>query len=416
MAKRCKPLPKLEQQERIDRLLTAAEYYHACIGKNPRTLIKPRELVLVIEGKRTSEPIDWQGALDKVVAVNPGTRLRMTGKRQHTRWSSDGIPPQVRFVENCDWDGRSYEGSEFIYQTELSLEKGPTIELIIAGRQECKVIIRASHAVVDGAGSMHIAMELFRALRGEPLLGTNAHFTDVDLMKSVPSDAHRLKFISPAPLTGGVQGNARGGTWRRITVAGPLPNLLPRLALAVAEFARLHGDFPVRIAMPINLRRHADELHSTMNFTSMMFIDVQPADDVKTLKTRINDLLKRNIETNYVQILELIRYLPLSWLDRIVSDTEKSYLSPSLFETAVLSVFGGIKKNFVSCPGFIAETMYGLPQRENAMIGVGGFQGKYEICVGMSHVFASNGRLDAFMQFLQQRLTAARAASADQEA
>lgn len=405
MSSQYMPLPKLEQQQRIDRLLTASEYYHACIGKNPHTLIKPRELVLVIEGRRTAEPIDWQAALDRVVALNPGTRLRMVGQRQHARWVSEGIPPSTRFVEKCDWDGRSDEGAEFIYQTDLSLEEGPTAELIIAGQQEIKLIFRALHAVMDGFGLMHVAQELFRALRGEPLLGTNATYTDVDLMASVPSDAPWLKKISPAPLTGGVQGSRRGGTWRRMTLAGPLPNLLPRIVLAIAEFSRLHGNSPVRIAMPVNLRRHAADLFATTNFTSMMFLDVEPTDDIRGIKSRLSEMLKQKIETNHSRALDLIRYLPFSWLDRIVSNTEKNYRSPSLFETTVLSVLVGFKKNSVSCPGFIAESMYGIPQRENAFVLVGGVQGKYEICIGMAHVFASNGRLDSFMQFLEKRLT-----------
>lgn len=405
MLKNSAPLPKLEQLHRIDRPLSVPEYYHACIGRSERTLALPREIVFVIEGRVTTEPIDWPAALDRVVAVNPGMRLRIVGQRQNARWVSDGPPPNFRKVEQCAWDGRSDHGADFIYETTLSLENGPTSELIVAGQGQVKIIFRALHAVMDGIGIMHVFQELFRALRGEPLVGTNAAFSDSALMRSVPAVPYKLKGFSAPTLTGHAHGNQRGGTWQRMTLAGPQMNLLPRIALAVAEFSRLHGEGLVRVAIPVNLRRHVPNLHSTSNFASMLYIDVKPADDIVSIKNRMNSMLKKNIETNHPKILEVIRYFPLGWLDRFVSRSAKNPASPAVFETAMLSVLGAFKPEVLSAPGFAAENLYGIPLLENTFVLVFGFKGRYEISVGMAHVFASDDRLEAFMKFLEERLT-----------
>lgn len=400
-------LPPLQALQSIERPLTAPEYYHACIGHHPRTLIPPRDVVSVLEGELApGSVIDWQAALNQVVAVNPGCHLRLVGKRQHARWLSDGQPPRIRFVEDCDWDGRSDMGSEFIFATPLSLEEGRTCELIIAGRDKLKIIFRATHAVMDGMGVVHFLMELFRAIRGEPLLGSNATYTDVDLMRHVPSESLPFKKITPPPLTGGAQGDARGGTWRRITLPGPQPHLLPRVALAIAKYARRQGGTaaPARIAMPVSLKRHAPELLATTNFTNMLYLDIAPHEGLENVKAHLSDLLARNIDTNYPGIIEAIRYLPFTWLDRLLSITDKNYTKPKIFETAVLSVMGPFKRTAFSGGGFRAETLYGLPQKENAFVVVVGFQGKFEVLVGMANVFASDGRLDAFLDDLQQRL------------
>lgn len=413
-------LPPLAPLKNIDRPLTSSEYYHACIGHHPDTIFKPRDVIAVLEGELAADAtIDWQSAIDKVVAVNPGCCLRLSGKRQHTRWSSDGHPPALRFEPDCTWDGRSSIGDDFIFATPLSLEEGRTCELIIAGRGNIKVIFRVAHAVMDGMGVVHFLLELFRAIRGEPLLGSNATYTDIELMHKIPSRPLPFKFIKPLALTGAPQGNERGGLWRRVTLSGPQPHLVPRVAQIIAEYARRHrvasdgaadqksgASGTVRIALPVSLKRHAPELLATTNFTSMLYLDIAPDANAEAnnIKQQLDDALERNVEANYPGFLKVIRYLPFSWVDRIVSPTRKNYTHPYLAETAVLSVMGPFKRSMFSGGGFRASTLYGLPQKENAFIVIVGFQGRFELLVGMYHLFANEGRLDAFIEELQQRL------------
>lgn len=391
----------------INRRLSAIEYYHACIGRHPRASDPPREIVFVIDGEVDGTLIPWQSAIDKVVDVNPGTRLRLVGKRQRARWRSDGLGPRLRIIEHCDWDGHSEIGSEFIDATALSLEEGLTSELIVAGTGKAtKVIFRVLHAVMDGMGVMHFFQELFRALRGEVLLGTNAGFSDVDLMQRVRSQARPLSRKCPACLTGDARGNERGHTWRRISLSGPQSNLLARTAIAVAEFARTGNAVPVRIAVPVNLRRHLSSLMATMNFSSMIHLDIRPADTAESLRQRLHEMLDRNADAVYYKWVELIRYLPLAWLDRLVTRTIDQYASPKLLETAVLSNLGNFERRTLSAPGFNAVCLYGIPIESNLFSIAFGLQGRVEMTVGMTRVLASGGRLDAFVEFLERHLEA----------
>lgn len=407
MARKPAPLPPLAPLREIDRLLTASEYYHACIGHHSATLQRPREVVLVLEGELAEgAQIDWQAALDQATAANPGCRLRLHGKRRQARWRSDGHPPGLRLLPDQQWDSHSSLGADFIYATPLSLEEGRSCELIIAGRSKLQIIFRATHAVMDGMGVAHFIAELFRAIRGEPLLGSNAAYTDVELMRQVASTRLPLKHFTPPTVTGEPQGTQQGGLWQRFTVPGPQPHLVARLAHAVAVYVhvRRSSNEVVRIAIPINLKRHVPGLLATTNFTSMLYLDIGPEETLEDVTVHLQSRLDLNVETNYPEILELIRFLPFPWLDKIVSINGKNYTRPKTMETAVLSVGGPFKRSMFSGGGFHAETLFGLPQTENTFLAAVGFQGKYEVMVGMSHIFASNGRFEDFLGFLEKRL------------
>lgn len=420
------PLPALAPLVRIERPLSVSEYYHAAIGHHPQSHLRAHEVTIVLEGSGTAadtgydtvDPAAWQAALDRVAAANPGTRLRLSGKRQRARWISDGPPPQLRVVDDCAWDGRSSMGAEALFAGRLALEAGQVAEVILVRAHprasEMKVIFRASHAAMDGVGTLHFAQETFRALRGEPLLGSNAAYTDAQLMLGA---AHRPTWPPSAQLahmTGGVQGDERGGVWRRISIQGPQPNLLPRLIALLGEYAHRHGNQTARIALPSNLRRHVPGLLSTANFANTVYIDLPAgaAMDVGDIKERLRALHDGNADLNFHRVLELTRYLPFAWLEGLLGVTDRSYRTGKLFETAMLSVLGSYKKSQFSGGGFMAETMYVLPQLENVFLMVSGLQGNYEITVGMRRVFASNGRLEDFLAYLEQRVGRASARQA----
>ena len=404
-------LPPLAPLDRIDRRLTVSEYYHAAIGCHPQSHARAHDVVIILEGVGAVDPVTWQAALDQAAEANPGARLRLVGKRQNARWVSDGLPPQLRVVDGCTWDGRSDEGVEALFGADLDLEAGRAAEVLVVRAdpqaRDIKLIFRVSHAVMDGVGTLHFMQDTFRALRGEPLLGSNATYTDTDLMRDGPARTVWPAKAEIAGMMGGVQGEARGGTWRRISLDGPQPNLLPRIVALLAEYTRRHSDKTARIGIPANLRRHAPDLLATMNFTGMTYVDLPPdvAIDIDDIKQRLKVLRDGNADMNYRKIFELMRYLPFAWVDGMVSINDKNYRTPNLHETAVLTVLGSFKKALFSGGGFAAESMYCLPQLENVFVAVARLQGHYEVCVGMPRVFASNGRMDELLDFMTRRLS-----------
>lgn len=409
-------LPQPRQVTDIDRPLTVSEYYHAAIGCHPQSHIRSREVAIVLEGAGDIDAAAWRTALDLAAAANPGARLRLVGKRQNARWVSDAQPPPLRIVDACTWDGRSSEGADAVFATKLALEQGRTAELIVARDAQragaTKVIFRVSHAVMDGVGTLHFLQELFRALRGETLLGTNATYTDTDLMRNGPRRTVRPRDFKPASMMGGAQGDERGGIWRRFSLDGPQPNLLPRVVAAMTEYSRRNSELPTRIGIPANLRRHVPDLLATTNFTGMTYLDLDAADaiGIDDIKADLKVLRDGNADMSYRKIFEIMRYLPFAWVDGMLSVNEKNYRAPHLHESAVLTVLGSFKKTLFSGGGFAAERMYALPQLENVFVSVAGLQGNFEICVGMPRIFACNGRMEQFLDFLFERLSGSRGA------
>src|SRR5882757_6150396 len=303
---------ELAPQTNVARRLSFFEYGHAAAGMSAKTLDPPRIITMVLEGESSVTPGQWGEALRCAVAANPGIRLRIQGSRRRAHWTGDGaLPPQVRVIENCQWDGSSHRGVEAIEQTPLPLQTGPTAELIIATGKTTRVILRTSHAVMDGGGVLHFFQELFRALRGEPLLGTNSPFSDVDLMRAVTSESWRGGGDSPIPLTGGAQGASIGDVWQRLTLpARPQQNLMGRVAEIAAGHARSFGPGVVRIAVPVNLRRHLPELKSTMNFSGLLHVEMAPGETAEDFRRKLRTGLERNRDAAFPAVAECIRYLP----------------------------------------------------------------------------------------------------------
>jgi hypothetical protein len=399
-------LPALAPCRDINRKLSAPEYYHACVGSSRHTLEIPREVVFILEGQGRLPPVRWQLALDAVVAANPGCRLHMVGSRLQARWHSDGAPTSLRLLPDQHWDGRSQAGTEFIYAVPLSLDTGSTSELIVEEAAGfTRLIFRALHAVMDGMGAMHFYQELFRALRGEALLGCNAAFSDTDIMHQVAGKS-ASPHGRPGPIT---QPNAQGATgdgWLRLSLQTPQPALLARTALALAAFARQSDTQTVVIAIPVDLRRHVPGLHTTSNAASMVHVEVSADDDADAFRRKLRSLLQQQAEAPHLPILDWIRLLPLPWFDRLVSRNPGNFRRRKVLETAVISNLGAFAPRTLACPGFAPQSLYGVPIPGNAFVFLFGLGDRIELTVGLPNVLGDGGRAEALMEHLERELRA----------
>ena len=398
-------LPPLAPCYDNNRLLSASEYYHACVGSSRHTLEVPREVIFIVEGQGRLSPARWQQALDVVVAANPGARLRMVGSRMQARWQSDGAPTRLRIVPDQQWDGCSQTGAEFIQALPLSLTAGSASELLIEEGAACtRVILRALHAVMDGMGVMHFFQELFRALRGEPLLGCNAAFSDADILRQVAGKAGP-RHGAPCAIASPNPEGASGDLWRRLSLSAPQPALLARAALALAGFARQSSVQPVVIAIPVDLRRHVPGLHSTCNAASMVHVELVAGDGPEQFRQKLRRLLQQQAEAPHLPILDWLRLLPLPWFDRLVSRTPANYRRRRLLETAVISNPGAFPRRALACPGFEPGALFGLPIPGNAFCFMFGLGNRIELTVGMPNVLGDEGRAEALMAHLERALS-----------
>jgi hypothetical protein len=400
----------LAPQTNIARRLSFFEYGHAAAGASAKTLDPPRIITLVLEGESRVTPAQWRDAMRCVVDANPGIRLRIRGFRQRARWTNDGAPPpQVRVIENCQWDGSSHRGIEVIEQTPLPVQTGPATELIIATGKITRVLLRTPHAVMDGMGVLHLFQELFRALRGESLLGTNAPFSDVDLMRAVTSEGWKGEGggEGPIPLTGGAQGTSFGDVWQRLTLpASPQQNLMGRVAEVAARYAWTFGPGPVRIAVPVNLRRHLPGLRSTMNFSGLLHVGMSSSETADDFRRKVREGLEQNRDAAYPAVAECIRYLPFGWIDRLTGRTSENYLRRKLLETVLITNLGVIDMAPFTCPQFEPDNYYSLPVMGNSFISLSACGAHLNFVVGMPAVYASAGRLERLLDLLREEFSA----------
>lgn len=394
------------------RKLSISEYYHACLGTSGKTLEVPRENQIILEGEG---PIDIDGfrrAVSRAAQANPGSRLRLAGNSLRARWIPDGQEPKVRTVSNCTWDGMSHVGSGFIRADELSANEGVTGEFVVATAPSGKkqfIVFRNLHSIMDGMGYMHFLQEVFRAMRGEKLAGTNAFFREADLMLSVDSDRRaQIRYkdfkVRPAYATGGPRGGEIGDSWQKTVIEGPLMLLSARVSAAVAEFAHRYSDTKARIAVPVNLRRHMPEISSTMNLTGLQYIELFKGDSFMKFQQILHEALKKNNDTNYAKSSELLRMLPFSWMERLSCRTPRNYLKHRIIETIMVSDLGGFKAKDFTGGGFSATQLFGVPLPGNAFGLLSTLDNRVAVTIGMPKVYANEGRLSALMDHITAKL------------
>ncbi len=415
------PIPLAPQLE-IRRALSTTEYYYAAVGSGAHSLDQLREIVFVVEGCGSLPPAVWRQALDVVTRVHPGARLRLVGSGPRARWQSDGQVPRLRIVPDCRWDGQSKAGSEFITAEPLSLADGLCCELIVA---ECdrhsRVIFRVLHAVMDGRGGLYFLQELFRALRQETPQGINSALEDFDLMRRLvaehdPSDRGRIKRHrgQGVSLTGGPQGDETGDTWRRLSLRGPQRDIVPRVAAAMAEFAQNDSGRPMLFNIPVDLRRHVPELQATTMFTSFLPIPLYAGEGAAEFKQILRGCLAARAELPLrskwflelsLVIFNALKLLPFSWMDRLFARNIRNYRQlKRRWNSSVISNLGRIEAGAFICPGFQPDAFYFYSEQESTYCMLSSLDDRSELIIGMPRIYASNGRLEALMRHLEQRL------------
>ena len=401
---------RLAPHSEVSRPLSAFEYFHASVGAHPRTLGGAREIVYLVEGAGQLPEARWREALAAVVAANPACRLRIAGTRRAARFESDGAAMPLRVVPNCRWDGMGHAGAEFLRATPLSLADGPMSELLVLESPpgepaRTRLAVRANHAAMDGLGMSHVLHELFRALRGEPLLGSNAPFSDADLMRHVGATRSTSRPIRCATLTGAPRGDDPAIWWRRISARGQRPNSMNRLVTAFAGLAREHETkLPVLFSLPVNLRRHLPGIHTAQNFGNMLFVPLYPGEDAKDFKRKLNALLAERMEAVFAPAFDLIRLLPMPWVDWLTQRRPGNFRGKRPVETVMISHLGYARSAALSCDGYSAEGVYGVPGSTGVFCTVFATEKQLDVIFGLPAVYGGEGRFERAIERLEQAL------------
>jgi len=362
------------------------------------------------EGQGSFDIERWRDAVEKASSANPGSRLILKGFLGSSRWVDTGITPGVIEVDAMDWDGMGPEGAPFL-QKRLMPRTGPTCEvLLIRGRLQY-ACFRTHHSVMDGRGTLTWIEDIFRALRGENLLGALSTISDLELARAYQKK-YRVPFArnSIAP-TGKTSGNKIGVTWKRITVPGRFNNILGQVALLIAKEAWKHGDGPVRFSVPADLRHHEKGLRSTANLAIAIYIEVKRDSTPESIALDVKRQLEENRDCMIDRFDPMIRYVPIKLLISEGKSMIRNNFSRQQYGTSgIISNMGKIPLGVFSGGGFTAASFWGIPPsflNTPYFIGIATLNNSIELILTLPEVLATDNRLNISLDNLRNGLVPA---------
>lgn len=362
----------------------------------------------VVEGDGNLTADRLRAAVKQAAEVNPGMRVRLRSFLGFTKWVDSGIDPVVQERINGQWDGRSDVAAEFLEEGFNALGGGPISDILLFRGTPTRIVFRAAHAAIDGRGMKHWMDDVFRALRGEPLLGAPATEREIDVMEKyrdkIP-DAVKAKKNPAVAALPVVPPSLRAiaklrYVWRNITIGGDPGNVLSKTAAFVAAYARRQGNGPVVFTVPVDLRSARCDLLSTGNLTAYLSIAVAESDTPRMVMKQINQQLRDYMDCIVLPMIYFVSWVPISLLYK----GAKNMLGRALYNvttelpTGGLVSFGMVRNSEFSCPEFRASYVVAVP----------GFVGKLNVVlmnqsthmsvtIAVPEAYNVDGQLDEFV-------------------
>lgn len=351
----------------------------------------------VLEGRGALDLSAVRAAVVASSAVQPGVRLRLRGTLSAARWVVSELPPPVAVLDS-DWDGFSDRGAPFLGRR-LDPWRGPIAEvLLVRGGSSQRVVIRTHHAALDGRGAGLFSADVFRVLRGEAPLGASAGpLTDAALASELteresPSVPARWR----AP-TGRSEGLAASVRWCRRRVVVPAGRLLPRALQALWRASQAHGEGPLRVGVPVDLRRHRPGLRSSSNLTGIAHVVLDGSDPSPALRAALAD----GDAAAHVCAARSLRGVPLWLMAWVGGRHARAGLRSGRFSTsATVSNLGRQDLAAHSGGGFVAQASYWIPPGQPGLplfMTLSGDPGGVDVVASMPIGLASSGRLERLL-------------------
>lgn len=362
------PAPALQltkKPRRYVRKVSALERYSLVINQAYRYHVDG-----IVEGVGAVDLMALQQAVDKAAAANPAIRVRLRGFLHTARWVDSGIAPQVRLLPLSDWNGASERNAPFLLDRLEPLRGGAIADLMIVPCSDGKtrIVLRTLHAAIDGRGFMHWLAEICRAMRGEPLQGSDSTLTDLDIQRQY---ADRVPPEPPAPpsmcipvLPPSTGGRAPlGYVWRRAIIDNNVSQLLPKTAVFLAQWARRREPGDVGFTIPVDYRGLRTQENGIGNLTGYLRLTVPDDATPRSLMQQITQKLRTYTDCRQFPGIKVLFRIPLWYLLRKLRpniDAALYTVSPA-FPSGGLVSMGNLRPEHYSFPGFEAHMAYGIP-------------------------------------------------------
>ncbi|MFD4367202.1 non-ribosomal peptide synthetase [Rhodococcus sp. NPDC058521] len=318
-------------------------------------LASPFAIQLIVEGAGCIGLDALTAAVTKASAACPGSRLVRSG----STWVDTGRAPHVEMTTGTDLDLDDPDAHE-LFGRPLGPRADATTEVVLVRGRRAALVFRAFHGVMDAKGLTLWASDVFRALRGEAVEGAPDVTADHTLVERLgrPGKATRLLPTFPSPIGPGapIRGHAKFG-WRHRTVTATPGTVVARIGAVLAASA----DAPVRLMVPVDLRRHDPSIRSTANLALPLFLTVAPGQDWTQVNAQMLIGLVEKRELNEMDNGGLGKFPPVvtrGVLRAVHSLGSRRNLN---LVSAIVSHAGTIDLDDFAAPGFTPSTVRALP-------------------------------------------------------
>lgn len=302
----------------------------------------PFAIQIVLQPAAMPSPARWEAAWAATIAAHPGLRARWVGRGRAARWVFDGPAPPLRALPA--WDAAAPVAW---LDDPLDPARGAPVELVLAGPT---AVLRAHHAVTDGRGLWAMAEDLLRALDGRPLVGAAGGPDDATWTAGVTA----APVAAPPPDRPAPMGEAGDGTpgmtWRlRRWPAGP--DVTARLLAALSAAA----DRPLRVGVPVDLRRYRPDTRSDAHLTGVVHLDVPAGATAAACRSALADALAAHEAVAHARAAGDLRGVPVALMRLIGARGARKSLKSGRFPvSATLSNLGRrpLALEGAPCPAF----------------------------------------------------------------
>jgi hypothetical protein len=213
------------------------------------------------------------------------------------------------------------------------------------------------------------------------------------------------RYISPP---GRAEGNDTSPVWRRKSFNGAVAGLLPKVMLCAAREAWRHSDGPVRIGVPVDLRRRREGLRSTGNLTNAIYFDIARGADFRQIESSISERLALQSDGEITWEDSIISYVPvrlLSWA--IGREGARNRRTGGFRCSGFVSNLGRIEIERFACGDFTPATYFGIPVCAPIIpfsMTLSGTRAGMEMLLVMPRCLATGGRIEAAMNNIESEM------------
>lgn len=364
---------------------------------------------MVVEGTGAIDMDRLNLAVKLASEANPGSRLVLKGCMGAAKWVDSGVTPPVRIMEGSSWDGMSYKEMPDIWR-HLDPWNGPTCEVVVIEGNPVRYVFRCFHGVMDGGGLLIWAQEIFRALRGEKLHGTDSSMTDFQLLNSFEKKHFRPDFRADCcSPTGRFSSRNNRSVWYRVKLEGNYPAPVAQVAaIASSESRRIKRGCSARYLVSTDMRLMRPDIRSTANLSSPIYLEVPDGAAWKDVYRTIIKELAAKKQINVGRFDFLVRHIPMFMITSgIRLDMLKKKITNRFELTGMISHSGKLNRDLLSGAGFIPDTLFFIPVLlpiTSLFAGISETDSQMELVICMPEGLADQGRIENFIEAIKNGL------------